>query len=188
MLATLLANRRAIDVCVPLLQEQKVGAFKSKVQPLSGDEYGVLSSLVQLLEPAAAVTAQLSGEKYITSSYGVPLINVIVSRTESLLPSLENDEVKAVGQRLLAAINDRFSTGDTQQVLCHLLDPRFKNPKSLSPISSLPSAWSTRRSERRLSASDKQSKLPPLPVPLPPPPPPPRLSAPLLPLTTRRLV
>jgi hypothetical protein len=129
MCKTVLVNRRAIDVCVPVLHEQKVGAFKSKVVPLDADEYRVLQSLVDLLQPASAVTVQLSGEKYVTSSYGVPMINALLVRTAALVPSISNVEVKAVGERLISEIKERFNTGSPAQLLCHLLDPRFKNPK-----------------------------------------------------------
>ena len=93
----------------------------------SWQDMDVLSAISEALSPLCAFTDVMSGEKYITGSAVIPIIDLL---TNTILK--ENDEDKTLTNNIRNAISTDLLTRNTSPEIIELLelssflDPRFK--------------------------------------------------------------
>ncbi|XP_008180283.1 zinc finger BED domain-containing protein 1-like [Acyrthosiphon pisum] len=113
---------KIVDLISPMLLRDCSGPSM-----LSAYDIEALQQLVRLLKPLEHVTKESSGEKYVTISKIIPMINCLVAQLNNIKPS--TDSISDVQVTLLREINKRFGSIElvTPIAISTLLDPRFKN-------------------------------------------------------------
>lgn len=101
---------------------------------INGTEINILNESLQILEPIEKISTEICGEKYLTASKIIPIINCLTDKIKKMEPaSLSIVKMKDV---MLVEIKKRF--GAIEQVrplaLANLLDPRFKRLHLSNPI------------------------------------------------------
>lgn len=93
---------------------------------LSGSEISVASQVLHILRPLEAVTKEISGDKYCTSSKIIPLVRCMRSNITSAVT--EESVAKEVQKLALQEINKRMGAIEsvTPLAISNILDPRFK--------------------------------------------------------------
>ncbi|XP_017474101.1 PREDICTED: zinc finger BED domain-containing protein 4-like [Rhagoletis zephyria] len=94
---------------------------------LSAAELNNIKELLNILKPLEFITRELSGEKYVTISKVIPLINCLVTQVSALE---ENAPVCAAAKKVLPdQIQYRFGQIEHVPIIAisTMLDPRFKN-------------------------------------------------------------
>ena len=93
---------------------------------VTAKEVEELKAIAEILRPLEAATTELCGEKYVTASIVIPLINGIQYEISKLSPA--HDSAFKLRQNVLTEIEYRF--GQIESVhffaIACLLDPRFK--------------------------------------------------------------
>lgn len=90
-------------------------------------EIDALRNLAAILRPFEFATSEISGEKYVTMSKIIPMVNTL---TTHLLNFKSNDPaIETVRKVLLAAMQKRFGNAELNSkiAISTILDPRFKN-------------------------------------------------------------
>uniref|UniRef100_A0A6P7H793 Zinc finger BED domain-containing protein 1-like isoform X1 n=1 Tax=Diabrotica virgifera virgifera TaxID=50390 RepID=A0A6P7H793_DIAVI len=92
----------------------------------SPQEIEILKQLLPILRPLEYVTKEASGERYVTISSVIPMLNCLVKQIN--LVQTANDIVKQVKTTLLKEIDKRFAKIEfnSNVAIATLLDPRFK--------------------------------------------------------------
>ncbi|CAK1596616.1 unnamed protein product [Parnassius mnemosyne] len=104
---------------------------------LISNEWDICQSLIIVLQSCEEVTREMSGQRYVSGSSGIPLTIGLISalnKIVSLTYRQENniavfpDEVKMCRQDLLSEISTRFSNLEQSRTytVAMFLDPRYK--------------------------------------------------------------
>lgn len=93
---------------------------------LDASEWNIISECVPLLKPLELMTAELSGEKYITMSTIIPLIRGLQLSVRNLRP--ETNIGLWLQSKLLETISSRLGILESNKIVAKstFLDPRFK--------------------------------------------------------------
>lgn len=93
---------------------------------ISGTEINILQEIIKVLSPLETVTKEICGEKYLTASKIIPIINCLYKQFENLTPT--SNEAISVQNVAMFEINKRFGAIEHVQLLAlsTLVDPRFK--------------------------------------------------------------
>lgn len=99
----------------------------SKYPPMiDGMELETIKEVLEILKPIEEVSREICGEKYLTSSKVIPIVNCLTKKMQKLDPSTEG--AKELLKITLQELKHRF--GATEQVsllaFATILDPRFK--------------------------------------------------------------
>ncbi|XP_043469372.1 zinc finger BED domain-containing protein 4-like [Leptopilina heterotoma] len=100
--------------------------FSSAPPAVTAAELEILKELTNVLRPLESATRDLCGQKYVTTSMVIPLINGLQRELENLV--LEHQVASVLKENLLKEILRRFGLMES----CHffaiatILDPRFK--------------------------------------------------------------
>ncbi|XP_051176413.1 uncharacterized protein LOC127291369 [Leptopilina boulardi] len=100
--------------------------FPSAPPAVTAAELEILKELITVLRPLEGATKDLCGQKYVTASMVIPLINGLQRDFENLV--LEHEVALVLKDNLLKEISRRFGLMES----CHffaiatILDPRFK--------------------------------------------------------------
>lgn len=97
------------------------------VDNLTAAEWRLMTAAVEVLDPLAQATTELSGDKYPTLSQVIPLLEctgIVLARHAA-----QSDESSAIASSLARSIKARFPGVKTSEdtALAMLLDPRFKD-------------------------------------------------------------
>lgn len=94
----------------------------------------IIKEVLTVLSPIEAVSREMCGENYLTSSKVIPIVNCLVKKMETLSPSTE--KVIALKTATLNEISKRFKAIEQHKLLAvsTILDPRFKRLHFNSPI------------------------------------------------------
>ncbi|XP_024875989.1 zinc finger BED domain-containing protein 1-like [Temnothorax curvispinosus] len=95
---------------------------------LSALELQLAKEVIQVLAPIEAVTKEICGEQYVTSSKIIPLINCLKRKVNTLKDELTSSTAIQLLESLSVNINMRFGDieNNTMLAVSTLLDPRFK--------------------------------------------------------------
>lgn len=101
---------------------------------ISGTQINTLNEILLVLSPLENVSKEICGEKYLTASKIIPIINCLCEQLESLI--LTSNEVIALKHVAISEIHKRFGAVEQVQLLAlsTLLDPRFKKIHFNSPM------------------------------------------------------
>ncbi|KAH9361287.1 hypothetical protein HPB48_006849 [Haemaphysalis longicornis] len=97
------------------------------VDNLTAAEWKLMTAAVEVLDPLAQATTELSGDQYPTLSQVIPLLEytgIVLARHAA-----QSDESSAIASSLACSIKARFPGVKTSEdtALAMLLDPRFKD-------------------------------------------------------------
>jgi len=97
--------------------------------PFRPQEWEMLNDFLLIFKPLETATHYLSGQKYCTYSFAVPVFNVLMAKMDQLrLDGLRHlqEELNLLKQ----AFNFRFSKFETNKsaLIANLFDPRFEGP------------------------------------------------------------
>uniref|UniRef100_A0A8C8DWR4 HAT C-terminal dimerisation domain-containing protein n=1 Tax=Oryzias sinensis TaxID=183150 RepID=A0A8C8DWR4_9TELE len=120
MLQSLLDARRAVGSALT--------ALGAKVEPLSCDESETSAACLQVLKPFYTATVEMSEQKRVLGSMGIPLVKMLLLATEEVAEESDNVTAELLGQNLSAGLRREFDGLEENPVLslATLLDPRFK--------------------------------------------------------------
>lgn len=93
---------------------------------LTADEIDIAKEMLLVLKPMEVATRELCGQKYVTSSTVIPLINCLIKKTEGI--DLTHLTALTLRRAILDNLNKRFSRMEERSLLSisTILDPRFK--------------------------------------------------------------
>lgn len=120
-------------------------------------EINTIKQFIELLKPLEFVTRESSGDKYVTISKIIPMINCLMSQVSLLKPS--EDIIHDVHNKLNLELVKRFGKTQyvTQIAISTLLDPRFKNLHFSDP-NACSRAMSALRNLMRTEMSSSESE------------------------------
>uniref|UniRef100_A0A3P9JS10 Zinc finger protein 37 n=1 Tax=Oryzias latipes TaxID=8090 RepID=A0A3P9JS10_ORYLA len=120
MLQSLLDARRAVGSALT--------ALGAKVELLSCDENETSAACLQVLKPFYTATVEMSEQKRVLGSMGIPLVKMLLLATEEVAEESDNVTAELLGQNLSAGLRREFDGLEENPVLslATLLDPRFK--------------------------------------------------------------
>lgn len=120
----------------------------------TSSEIADLRQLESLLTPYEYATTEISGEKYVTISKIIPMVNCLTSHLNSFEAS--SSSVKAVKKALESEMTKRFGKIEENHRLAvsTILDPRFKNLHFKSPVAC---ASAITKIKSAVKALDKES-------------------------------
>lgn len=103
---------------------------------LTADEIDVAKEMLLVLRPMEVVTRELCGQKYVTGSTVIPLINCLIKKTDSI--DLTHPTALSLKKAMLENLDKRFGRMEERSLLsvATILDPRFKTIHLNNPISS----------------------------------------------------
>lgn len=103
---------------------------------LTADEIDLAKETLLVLRPMEVATKELCGQKYVTGSKVIPLINCLIKKTESI--KLSNPISLKLKQAMLDNLCKRFGRMEEISLLsvATILDPRFKTIHLNNPNSS----------------------------------------------------
>lgn len=103
-----------------LLQNSKGPAM------IDGMEIETIKEVLEILKPIEEVSREISGEKYLTSSKVIPIVNCLTRKLQKLNPSTEG--AKELLKITLQELKHRFGPIEQVSLLAFatILDPRFK--------------------------------------------------------------
>lgn len=101
---------------------------------LDACELGKVNEFLQILGPIKSVTEEICGEKYLTASKIIPIVNCLFKKIDSLSPS--SKEVLALKDKTSRELSKRFGAIEQNTLLAvsTILDPRFKKLHFNSPV------------------------------------------------------
>lgn len=125
-----------LERCTKLYEYVAPILLKSPKAPpmIDASELVLIKEILTILSPIEAVSKEIFGESYLTSSKVIPVINCLIKKIELLTPSTE--EILALKGTLLAEIAKRFGAIKQSKLLAvsTILDPRFKRLHFNNPI------------------------------------------------------
>jgi hypothetical protein len=121
-----------------LILKDAVVLFQSQSQEtgmLSGVDWNIIKSLVNVLKPLHDVTTELSTEKITSLSKVIPLVNMLIQFYSSLLKTEQVPAEKQLTQNVLSQLKNRFQLCEMEHTLsmATMLDPRFKKDGFVAP-------------------------------------------------------
>lgn len=101
---------------------------------LTAAEIATTDECLQLLKPFQAATKDISGDKYVSGSLIIPLINCLETSFDRI--PITNPMVKLIQEELKAQMEKRLTPLESNTLLsaATILDPRFKKIHFASPI------------------------------------------------------
>jgi len=93
---------------------------------LTADEIDIAKEMLSVLKPMEVATRELCGQKYVTGSTVIPLINCLIKKTESIY--LTHPTALTLKRTMLDNLNKRFGRMEERGLLSisTILDPRSK--------------------------------------------------------------
>ncbi|XP_029345286.1 zinc finger BED domain-containing protein 1 isoform X2 [Acyrthosiphon pisum] len=103
---------------------------------LTADEIDIAKEMLLVLKPMEVATRELCGQKYVTGSTVIPLINCLIKKTESI--DLTHPTALTLKRAMLDNLNHRFGRMEERSLLSisTILDPRFKTIHLNNPLAS----------------------------------------------------
>lgn len=97
-------------------------------------ELGLVEECLLLLRPFESATKDVSGEKYVSGSFVIPLINCIKTALQRI--NVVNDETQKLKEELYKQVEKRLDPQEKNVLLAAatILDPRFKRIHFTSPL------------------------------------------------------
>lgn len=94
-----------------------------------------VKEVLNILGPIEAVSREMCGEKYLTASKVIPIINCLCKQLENFKPATE--DVLALKTLTISELSNRFGCIESNKIyaVSTILDPRFKRLHFNSPIS-----------------------------------------------------
>ncbi|XP_071567441.1 E3 SUMO-protein ligase ZBED1-like isoform X2 [Temnothorax nylanderi] len=95
---------------------------------LTACELQLANEIVEVLQPLEELTRELCGERFVTASKVIPLINCLKKKIENLRGSLKTQIALSLLDRLEKSISMRFGQIENNSIMAAstILDPRFK--------------------------------------------------------------
>ena len=102
--------------------------FPNSPPMLSAEELQLAKEILEVLRPIEVLTKELCGERYVTSSKLIPMVNCLKKKVESLRIKVKTATAKSLLSRLVSEISKRFGQIESSHVnaISTILDPRFK--------------------------------------------------------------
>ncbi|XP_063221590.1 zinc finger BED domain-containing protein 4-like isoform X2 [Bacillus rossius redtenbacheri] len=115
--------KRLLQIKAALVAEH---ANSGNTEMLSSSEWKQAESIVEVLQPLAEATEEMSGESYPTTSMIIPILHCLTSNLESHAQQQKDGILFA--KALCKNLKSRFPNFKKEQVSCiaMLVDPRFK--------------------------------------------------------------
>lgn len=108
-----------------------MGLLNNAPNNLKPEEWIILQELIKVLKPFEEATKAISGQKYMTASLVIVIVQGLFKVFNSLVKMDLTPRVLLVVEKLLANMNDRngFKNAEKSKTLsrCTFLDPRFKH-------------------------------------------------------------
>ncbi|CAI6357783.1 unnamed protein product [Macrosiphum euphorbiae] len=103
---------------------------------LTADEIDIAKEMLLVLKPMEVATRELCGQKYVTGSTVIPLINCLIKKTESI--DLTHPTALSLKRAMLENLDKRFGRMEERSLLSisTILDPRFKTIHLNNPLTS----------------------------------------------------
>ncbi|XP_071652992.1 E3 SUMO-protein ligase ZBED1-like isoform X2 [Temnothorax longispinosus] len=103
---------------------------------LTACELQLAIEIVEVLQPLEKLTRELCGERFVTASKVIPLINCLKNKIEKLRGSLKTQTALALLDRLEKSITTRFGQIESNSIMATttILDPRFKKLHFNQPV------------------------------------------------------
>lgn len=103
---------------------------------ITPSELGVIEEVLMLLRPFEAATKTISGEKYVSGSLVIPLINCVKTSLQRISITNTNVLCQSLKKELTTQIEKRLDPLEKNTLLstATILDPRFKRIHFSSPI------------------------------------------------------
>ncbi|XP_039282219.1 zinc finger BED domain-containing protein RICESLEEPER 3-like [Nilaparvata lugens] len=119
---------------IRIISQLLVDDPSSPVMP-SSPEIETLKNVIVILRPLESATTEISGDKYVTISKIIPMVNMLSSHLENSFGQLD-PTTEAVRKVLLSAVQKRFGCAEANSniAIATILDPRFKNINFKNPI------------------------------------------------------
>lgn len=101
---------------------------------ISASDLETIKEVLNILAPIEAVSKEMCGEKYLTSSKVIPVVNCLLKKLESLSPLTA--EALALKATTISELSKRFGAVEQNKILAisTILDPRFKRLHFNNPI------------------------------------------------------
>lgn len=95
---------------------------------LTASELQLANEIVEVLQPLEKLTRELCGERFVTASKVIPLINCLKNKSEKLHENLKTQTARSLVDRLQNSISMRFGQIESNFIMAvsTILDPRFK--------------------------------------------------------------
>ena len=108
--------------------EATIALLQKPINGLSAEEWGCLGEIRKILKPFNSLTNELSGEKFITVSKILIIIQGLRGKVVDMLRNVKNTEVKNLLNAMIEDMNTRFDRCEENVLLAQAtcLDPRFK--------------------------------------------------------------
>lgn len=96
----------------------------------------IIKDVLNILGPLEAVSKEMCGEKYLTSSKVIPIVKCLLKKLESLSPTSESETALELKKITILELSKRFGTIEQVKLLAvsSILDPRFKKLHFNSPV------------------------------------------------------
>ncbi|KAJ8353660.1 hypothetical protein SKAU_G00212270 [Synaphobranchus kaupii] len=113
------------------LQREPVGAalvsLNTDLTPLTSQEYEAIGECLHMLSPFHQATVELSEEKGVYGSKGIPLMNMLQCAVDSEGTNMSNVMAGKLAENLVRRLRDTLSNLESLSVtMATMLDPRFK--------------------------------------------------------------
>ena len=120
------------------MRQEPVGAalasLRTDITPPTSLEYATIKEAIQVLAPFQQATVELSGEKWVSASKIIPLLEMLSHTTQTKTESLTTRMARQLGANLVRRVIDRSLKAEAITVtMPTLLDPRFKKLGFLRP-------------------------------------------------------
>ncbi|XP_026827662.1 uncharacterized protein LOC113562428 [Ooceraea biroi] len=103
---------------------------------LTASELQLSNEIVEVLQPLEKLTREVCGERFVTASKIIPLINCLKNKIEKLRGSLKTQTALSLVDRLQNSISMRFGQIENNYIMATstILDPRFKKLHFNQPL------------------------------------------------------
>ncbi|XP_011685052.1 PREDICTED: zinc finger BED domain-containing protein 4 [Wasmannia auropunctata] len=95
---------------------------------LTASELLLANEIIEVLQPLEKLTRELCGERFVTASKIIPLINCLKNKNEQLCKSLKTQTALSLVDRFQNSIVTKFGQIENNSIMAAstILDPRFK--------------------------------------------------------------
>jgi len=103
---------------------------------LTASELQLANEIMEVLQPLEKVTKELCGERFVTASKIIPLINCLKNKSQMLRENLKTQTALSLVDRLQKSILLRFGQVENNFIMTTstILDPRFKKLHFNQPL------------------------------------------------------
>nr|CAD7197812.1 unnamed protein product [Timema douglasi] len=116
--------QRLVEMKGPIAAE--LAQSEHNIEPLTNADWAQAKGVLEVLEPLAQATKEISGDSYPTSSMVIPILHCLSSHLNSRIQRQE--EGMTFARSLLKTLKSRFPLHEEDEIfrLSMLTDPRFK--------------------------------------------------------------